>query len=94
MRKENVSKHIQRRHSHKYNPYPEMKLKQSECNFSQPKKPEPSNFPSPRYDLSDPMQFFENSRKFQNVLQEINQWNNFELVCLLTAIFKLPNFIS
>ena len=79
-------------------------MKESNCNFSQPKKPEPSNisspqyessnFLAPRYDLSDPAQFFENSRKFQNVLQEISQWNKMELAFLLTAIFKLPNFIS
>jgi hypothetical protein len=104
MRKENVNTHIQRKHPNQYNPFPQMKLKQSDCNFAQPKKAVPSNFSSPQYetvnsrvsqyDLSNPAQFFENSRKFQNVLQEIRQWNKFELACLLTAVFKLPNFIS
>jgi hypothetical protein len=103
MRKENVSKHIQRKHPDKYNPFPQMKLKQSDCNFSQPRNPEPSNFNSPqhessnflapRYDLSGSTQFIENSRKFQNVLQEISQWDYFELVCLLNAICNLRNFI-
>jgi len=92
MRKGNVNTHIQRKHPDQYNPFPQMKKKQSECNFSQPKQPEPSNFRSPRYDLSDPAQYFENSRKFQNVLQEITQWNTIELMFLLLAIPKLPNF--
>jgi hypothetical protein len=104
MRKENVSTHIQRKHPNQYNPFPQMKLKQSDCNFAQPKKPKPSNFSSPQYEtvnfrisqynLSNPAEFFENSSKFQNVLQEIMQWDKFELACLLTAVFKLPNFIS
>jgi hypothetical protein len=104
MRKENVNTHIQRKHPNQYNPFPQMKLRQSDCNFAQPKKPEPSNFSSPQYEtvnfrksqykMSDPAQFFENSRKFQNVLREIKQWDKFELACLLTAMFKLPNFIS
>ena len=103
MRRGNVSAHIQRKHPHRYNPFPDMKQKQSDCNFSQPKKPEPSNisspqyessnFLAPRYDLSDPAQLFENSRKFQNVLQEIRQWDYFELASLLTAILRLRNFI-
>ena len=102
MRKGNLSVHIQRKHPHEYNPFPDMKQKQSDWNFSQHKKPEPSNFSSPQYefsnfrspqyDLSDPWQLFENSRKFQDVLQEISQWNNFEIVCLLSAIFKLHNY--
>ena len=102
MRRGNVSAHIQRKHPHRYNPFPDMKQKQSDCNFSQPKKPQPSNisspqyesskFLAPRYDLSDPAQFFENSRKFQIVLQEISQWNTIELMFLLQAIPKLPNF--
>jgi hypothetical protein len=94
MRKGNVSTHIQRKHPYQYNPFPQMKLKQSDCNFSQPKKPEPSNFRSPHYDLSDPAQLFGNARKFQNVLQEISQWDKMELACLLAAIFKLPNFLT
>ena len=92
MRKGNLSTHIQRKHPNQYNPFPQMKLKQSECNFSQPKKPESSNFRSPQYDSSDPAKLFENSRKFQNVLQEINQWSTLELMFLLNAISKLPNF--
>jgi len=92
MRKGNVSAHIQRRHPNQYNPYPQMK--ESNCNFSQPKKPEPSNFHAPQYVLSDPAQLFGNSSRFQVVLNEISQWNKMELACLLTAIFKLRNFIS
>ena len=90
MRKGNLSTHIQRKHPKQYNPFPQMK--QLNCNFSQPKNPEPSNFLSPRYDLTDPAQYFENSRKFQNVLQEITQWNTIELIFLLQAIPKIPNF--
>jgi len=102
MRRGNVSAHIQRKHPHRYNPFPDMKQKQSDCNFSQPKKPEPSNtsspqyetpnFRAPRYNLSDPAQFFENSRKFQNVLEEIKQWNSIELMLLLCKIPRLPNY--
>jgi hypothetical protein len=101
-RKENVSVHIQRKHPKQYNPFPDMKLKQSECNFSQPKKTESSNFSSPQYEssnfrspqynLTDPAQFFENSRKVQNVVQEIKHWDKLQLACLLTEIFKLHNF--
>jgi hypothetical protein len=94
MRKENLSTHIQRKHPNQYNPFPQMKLKQSDCNFSQPKRPDPWNFRSPQYDLSDAAQLFEDSKKFQDVLQEIKQWNKLQLACLLTAIFKLQNFIS
>ena len=102
-RRGNLSTHIQRKHPHDYNPFPQMKLKQSECNFSKPKNLKPSNisspqyessnFRAPRYNLSHPAQFFENSRKFQNVLQEIRQWDYFELASLLTAILRLRNFI-
>ena len=94
MRKGNLSTHIQRKHPYQYNPLPQMKLKQSECNFSQPKKPESSNFLSPQNESSDPTKLFENFRKFQNVLQEINQWSTLELMFLLTAITKLPNFCN
>jgi len=89
-RKGNLSTHIQRKHPNQYNALPVMK--QSNCNFSQPKNPEPSQFRSPRYDLSNPAQLFEHSMKFQNVLQEINQWNKIELMFLLIAINNLPNF--
>jgi hypothetical protein len=112
MRRGNVSAHIQRKHPKEYNPFPDMKQKQSDCNFSHPKMPRPSNlssaqyespnfnspkyespnFSSPPYDFPDPAQFFENTRKFQDVLREINQWNKFELACLLTAIYKHHNF--
>jgi hypothetical protein len=105
-RKENVSVHIQRKHQrihpNLYNPFPDMKLKQSDCNFSRPKKHEPSNlsspeygcshFRSPQYDLSDPVKLFETSRTPLNVLQEIKQWDKMQLAWLLTEIFKLRNF--
>ena len=65
MRRGNVSAHIQRKHPHSYNPFPDMKQKQSDCNFSKPKKPEPSNFPSPQRDVSEPTQYFEGPRKFE-----------------------------
>jgi len=92
MRRGNVNAHIQRKHSDKYNPFLDMKQKQSDCNFSKPKKPEPSNFPSPQRDVSDPTQYFEGPRKFENVLQEIRQWNKIELDLLVLAIINLPNY--
>lgn len=92
MRKANLSTHIQRKHPYQYNPLPQMKLKQSECNFSQPKKIESSNFRSPQNDSSDSAKLFEDPEKFQNVLQEINQWSTLQLMQLLTAIPELPNF--
>ena len=98
MRKGNLSTHIQRKHPNQCNPFPDMK--QSSCNFTQRKNPERSNFRSPQHDLSDPAQLFENSRKFQYILQEFNQWDKIELMFLdkielmflLIAIMKLPNF--
>jgi hypothetical protein len=102
MRRGNVDVHVQRKHPHNYNPYPDMKLKPSDCNFSRPKKIQPPNFSSPqyessnirspRYNLSDSVQFFQDLSKFQNVLQEISQWNKIQLNYLIIAINNLPNF--
>ena len=91
MRRGNLDVHIQKKHPHDYNPFPDMKQKQSDCNFSQPKKPEPSNIRSPTYDLSHRAQLSENSSKFQDVLQEISQWSEVELMFLASAIHKRLN---
>ena len=92
MRKGNVNTHIQRKHPNQYNPFPQMK--QLNCNFSQPKNPETSNFYSHQDYSFDPVRMFGNSSKFHDVLQEISQWNKIELMFLLIAIIKLPNFSS
>jgi hypothetical protein len=89
MRKGNVSTHIQRKHPIDYNPFPEMK--QTDCNFSKPKKPEPSNFGSQQFNLSDRTQYFGNSRKFQDILQQISQLSDIELMFLASAITKRLN---
>jgi hypothetical protein len=92
MRRGNISTHVQRKHANLLNPFPQMK--ESNCNFSQTKTPESSNFPSTQYDSNDSCQLPENARRFQDVVREISQWNKVELACLLSAIFRLPNFIS
>ena len=87
-RKGNLSTHIQRKHTGEFNPL--LLMKESNCNFSPPKRAEPFNvnLPQKEFDLAH---LFENSKKFQNVLQEIKQWNKLELTYLLYAISNLPN---
>jgi hypothetical protein len=86
MRKGNISTHIQRRHPDQYNPFPQMK--ESNCNFSQSKKTEPSNFRSPQYDWSDPQQIMERSTKIKNLLVESKNLSKMELGYLLVAIYS------
>ena len=59
--------------------------------FSQPQN-QSSNSNTPRDDSLDPVQILENSTKFQNILQEIKQWDKMKLALLLSEIFKLHNF--
>ena len=59
--------------------------------FSQPQN-QSSNSNTPRDDSLDPVQILEKSTNFQNVLQEIKQWDKMKLALLLSEIFKLHNF--
>jgi hypothetical protein len=107
-RRWNVSAHIRRKHPGLYNPLPEFKQNppfstyfsqpQNQSSnppfstyFSQPQN-QSSNSNTPRDDSLDPVQIFENSIKFQNILQEIKQWDKMKLALLLSEIFKLHNF--
>ena len=102
-RKWNLSTHIQRKHRGLYNPIPDMKqvtvfpipeMKQVTVfdSYSFQQKPESSNSFLPQFDMYDPMQIFEKSTKFQNLLQEIKQLSKIEINFLLLAIYNLPNY--
>jgi hypothetical protein len=107
-RRWNVSAHIQRKHPGRYNPMPELKRNPpfstyfsqpqnqssnppSSTYFSQPQN-QSSNSNTPRDDSFDPVQILEKSTEFQNILQEIKQWDKMKLALLLSEIFKLHNF--
>jgi hypothetical protein len=84
--------HLQRKHPGLYNPPPETKrITVFDSYFPKP-MPNASNSFSSRDDFFDPASVFEKSTKFQNLLQEIKQFNKIELIYLLMAINNLPNF--
>jgi len=60
--------------------------------YSSQPMPKSSNSFLPPYDLSDPTRIFEKLSKFQNLLQEIKQFNKIEINFLLLAISNLPNY--
>ncbi len=105
MRKCNLGIHIESKHKYQYNPIPEMKrsppihsnLSQLQkwppigSNLSQPQIPAPSNFRLARNDFGGPAIFLADAIKFQNVIQEIKQWNQAEINYLLITISNLPN---
>jgi hypothetical protein len=84
--------HLQRKHPGSYNPLPEMKRVIVFDSYSAKAMHESWNSFSPPNDWFDPAPIFEKSTKYQNILQEIKQFNKIERFFLLYAINNLPYF--
>ena len=93
-RKWNLKTHIERKHIGMFNPFDKVKNTNSYDSMNPPLQKnnfQVSNSFFPEFNINDPLQIFEKTTQFQNLLEQIRRLSKFERFLVLKCICDLAD---